>query len=293
MLESWSMSQTAPERRVLVVEDDEAERTALARVLREAGFDVALAEDGEQALLALEHHALPALVLLDLMMPRVTGWQVLQAMERTARLADIPVIVLTAFAARGGLPAGCRVLHKPFERDVLLAEVRALTQVPARAAADETTSEGEPSVRWPIGAPISPSGFRRRPGRVLVIDDEHLIGQALRRVLSTENEVVTVTEATEALARLNAGERYDVVLCDLGMPVMGGIEFHRRLALTLPDEADRIVFITGGALTPRAAAFFQRVPNLLMEKPLDVDGIRELIDRRNRATPSLVVNGPV
>jgi CheY-like chemotaxis protein len=113
---------------VLVVDDDEAERTALAAVLRDDGFDVALAEDGERALIALEHGAPPALVILDLLMPRMTGWQVLEAMERTARLADIPVIVVTAFAVRAGLPAGCRVLHKPFDRDVLLAEARALTR---------------------------------------------------------------------------------------------------------------------------------------------------------------------
>ncbi len=107
---------------------------ALARVLRDAGFSVGLAEDGEQALLTLEHNTPPALVLLDLMMPRVNGWQVLRAMERTARLADIPVIVLTAFAARGGLPVGCRVLHKPFERDVLLEEARAVTRTSAAAS---------------------------------------------------------------------------------------------------------------------------------------------------------------
>jgi DNA-binding response OmpR family regulator len=58
----------------------------------------------------------------------MSGWQVLQAMERTARLADIPVIVLTAFDAGVGLPAGCRILHKPLEREVLLAEARALTR---------------------------------------------------------------------------------------------------------------------------------------------------------------------
>jgi CheY-like chemotaxis protein len=282
------MSQQSPERRVLVVDDDEAERTALASVLRDAGFEVALAEDGEQALLALEHRAPPALVLLDLMMPRVNGWQVLEAMERNAGLADTPVIVLTAFAARGGLPAGCRVLHKPFEREVLVAAAYALTRVPA----GDVTSESPRSVRWPTGSRISPSGFRRRTARVLVIDDEHLIGHELRRVLSTENEVVTVTEVTEALSRLNAGERYDVVLCDLVMPFMDGIEFHRHLALTLPEEADRIVFVIDGVLTARIEAFLQRVPNLVMEKPLDVDGIRQLIDRRNCATPSRAVNGP-
>jgi CheY-like chemotaxis protein len=113
--------------RVLVVDDDEAERTAVGGVLLADGFAVVLADDGEQALVVLDYGAPPALVLLDLMMPRVTGWQVLDTMARTARLADIPVIVLTAFALRAGLPAGCRVLHKPFERDVLLAEARALT----------------------------------------------------------------------------------------------------------------------------------------------------------------------
>jgi DNA-binding response OmpR family regulator len=117
-------------RRVLVVDDDEAERSALANLMQEDGYDVVLAEDGEEALAVLDRGAPPALVLLDLMMPRVNGWQVLQAMERTTRLADIPVIVLTAFGARAGLPAGCRILHKPFEREVLLAEARALTRPP-------------------------------------------------------------------------------------------------------------------------------------------------------------------
>jgi CheY-like chemotaxis protein len=124
-------------------------------------------------------------------------------------------------------------------------------------------------------------------GRVLVIDDEHLVGVALSRVLYREYEVVSVTLAAEALARLNAGERFDIVLCDVRMPVMDGIEFHAQLSTTLPEEADRIVFITGGALSERAAAFFRRVQNLLMSKPLDVDGVRQLIDRRYRTTPAV------
>jgi CheY-like chemotaxis protein len=148
MLDVRVMSKQSLERRVLVVDDDEAERTALASVLREVGFEVALAEDGEQALLALEHRAPPALVLLDLMMPGVNGWQVLEAMERNAGLADIPVIVLTAFAARGGLPAGCRVLHKPFDREVLVAEALALTRMPAAdMTSEDLTVRLPPSTR--------------------------------------------------------------------------------------------------------------------------------------------------
>lgn len=128
-------------------------------------------------------------------------------------------------------------------------------------------------------------------GRILLIDDERLVGVALSRVLYRENEVVAVTQATEALERLNAGERFDVVLCDLRMPVMDGIEFHRQLSLTLPDEADRIVFVTGGDLSPDADAFFRRVHNLLMTKPLDLDGVRQLIERRHRSTPSVDTSG--
>ncbi len=128
-------------------------------------------------------------------------------------------------------------------------------------------------------------------GRILLVDDEHLVGMALSHVLYREYEVVAVTHATEALERLNAGERFDIVLCDLRMPVMDGIEFHEQLSLTLPEEADRIVFITGGELSPRAEAFFRRVHNLLMTKPLDLDGVRQLIERRYRAAPAVETSG--
>ncbi|HEX8790109.1 MAG TPA: response regulator [Polyangiaceae bacterium] len=133
-------------------------------------------------------------------------------------------------------------------------------------------------------APAGPSGTRVRPGRILVIDDEPLLGEALRRALSREHQVVVVSEAAEALSWFERGERFDVVLCDLMMPGMDGIDFHWGLSTTLPREAERIVFITGGAFTARVEAFFGRVSNLLLEKPVDIEGIRALIDRRVRAT---------
>lgn len=130
--------------------------------------------------------------------------------------------------------------------------------------------------------PPSSSGTRRRTGRVLVIDDEPLLGAAVQRALSRENEVVVASDAAGALRRLQAGERYDVVLCDLMMPAMDGIEFYRQLSSALPEEASRVVFVTGGALTARVESFFRSVPNLLLEKPIDVDGLCALIERRIR-----------
>jgi two-component system response regulator MprA len=111
----------------LVVDDDEAVRSAVADVLRNDGFDVALANDGDKALEAMQSGAPPALVLLDLMMPHVPGWQVLDTMKAIGRLAEVPVLVLTAFNAGLDLPLGCHVLHKPFEPELLVAHARALT----------------------------------------------------------------------------------------------------------------------------------------------------------------------
>jgi CheY-like chemotaxis protein len=131
--------------------------------------------------------------------------------------------------------------------------------------------------------PSRSSGTRcRRPGRVLVIDDEPAVLRQIAEMLSDAHEVVAVISAAQALERLLAGERYDVVLCDLMMPIMDGIELHRRLAASLPDEADRIVFFTGDALTARVDAFFAHVPNVLLEKPIDFEGLRGLVERRAR-----------
>jgi CheY-like chemotaxis protein len=117
-------------------------------------------------------------------------------------------------------------------------------------------------------------------GRVLVVDDEAALCTVLRRALSDEFEVVVTTDARVALARLLSGERFDVVLCDVTMPSMDGIEFYEALGATNAAEANRIVFMTGGTLTPREDAFFAQVSNLLLEKPFELEGLRALIERR-------------
>ncbi len=94
--------------------------------------------------------------------------------------------------------------------------------------------------------------------------------------------VVVVRDADEGLQKLQAGERYDVVLCDVRMPGIDGIAFHERLHAVLPHEASRIVFVTGGILDDRAEVFFRDAPNTLLEKPIDLDGLRALIERRVR-----------
>lgn len=112
--------------RVLVVDDDEAVRIVVEAVLRADGHDVATVGDGEAALGFLGHPPAPSLVLLDLMMPGLSGWEVLEAMARRPPLAKVPVLVLTGYDDVGGLPGRCHVLHKPIDADVLRMRVREL-----------------------------------------------------------------------------------------------------------------------------------------------------------------------
>jgi CheY-like chemotaxis protein len=128
----------------------------------------------------------------------------------------------------------------------------------------------------PKSAPKIRSAARRR---VLVVDDERLVGEAIARVLAEENDVVVETQAVEVLSRIARGERFDVILCDLMMPVMTGMDLYAELLRTHPTAVNRIVFMTGGAFTPRARAFLESVTNACLEKPLDMNKLRGLIAR--------------
>ncbi|HXI55692.1 MAG TPA: response regulator, partial [Polyangia bacterium] len=118
--------------------------------------------------------------------------------------------------------------------------------------------------------------------RVLIIDDEPMIVSALRRSLGAEYNVTGLIDGREALARLERGERFDVILCDLMMPDLNGMDFYDELSRVAPDQRDRMIFVTGGAFTPRSREFLERVPNPRVEKPIDFQNLRSLIKNATR-----------
>ena len=109
---------------VLVVDDDEAIREVIADVLREEGYRVTCAENGEQALREIRRDGGPDLVLLDLMMPVLSGWEVLEELGADEQLSRIPVLVVSAMAG----PATHEHLVKPIDLDRLLAAVERATR---------------------------------------------------------------------------------------------------------------------------------------------------------------------
>jgi CheY-like chemotaxis protein len=126
------------------------------------------------------------------------------------------------------------------------------------------------------------AGKALRPGRVLVIDDEAIVTRVVERTLSSEHEVVALHGAREALERITAGERFDVILCDLMMPEMTGMDFHTELMASAPEQATAIIFLTGGAFSPRARDFLAVVRNPRLEKPFDTVHMRALINDKIR-----------
>jgi signal transduction histidine kinase len=118
---------------------------------------------------------------------------------------------------------------------------------------------------------------KSRRGRVLVVDDEPLIGRVLRAALKSEHEIVVVERAAAALALLNQGDKFDVVLCDLMMPDLSGPEFYEKVNDRWPQLAGRVVFMTGGAFTPRAVEFMKCVPTSVLAKPFDLDELKRVV----------------
>jgi signal transduction histidine kinase len=118
------------------------------------------------------------------------------------------------------------------------------------------------------------AGVRRQ---VLIVDDEPMLAAALKRRLSRVHEVVTTVHARQALELL-AIRSFDVILCDLMMPEMTGEGLHAEIERRHPALAKRMIFLSGGASTPELRAFIERFPTRRLDKPVDFDALRTLID---------------
>ncbi|HSN15784.1 MAG TPA: ATP-binding protein, partial [Anaeromyxobacteraceae bacterium] len=104
--------------------------------------------------------------------------------------------------------------------------------------------------------------------RILVIDDDPLSGASLVRLLSPPHRVMTTTSARGALDRIREGHAFDVILCDLMMPEMSGMDFYAALQAQAPEQARRVVFVTAGGFTARARAFLEEAHAPWVEKPI-------------------------
>jgi PAS domain S-box-containing protein len=132
---------------------------------------------------------------------------------------------------------------------------------------------------------LEPAPIAGRRGRILVVDDEEVVARTALRVLSKEHEVVVIADAKEALARCAGGEQFDLILCDLMMPDMTGMDLHRELSSVAPEQANRMIFLTGGAFTEKARLFLSETAKEYIEKPFAPANLRAIV-RRHLQSPN-------
>ena len=123
--------------------------------------------------------------------------------------------------------------------------------------------------------PASP----RHLGRVLVVDDDRLVSEAVELMLSEEHKVQLANGAEQALQLLRAGEPFDAVVCDLMMPGMSGIELFHEIETEFPGLAPRVLFATGGAFSRPAQSFVERMGARVINKPFSSEELRAKVHK--------------
>jgi adenylate cyclase len=205
--------------RVLVIDDDATVRNLMRRFLSREGFDVVTAGGGQEGLeFARELH--PSVITLDVFMPDMDGWSVLQAIKQDPELNRIPVIMMTiSDEKQKGFTLGASgYLTKPVDR-AQLAQLLDRFKIPAATP------------------------------RALVVEDDPSAREMMRRLLIGEGwEVSMSANGREALERLTA-ERPNLVLLDLMMPEMDGFEFLVEFRKNPKFAATPVIVVTGADLT--------------------------------------------
>jgi PAS domain S-box-containing protein len=117
----------------------------------------------------------------------------------------------------------------------------------------------------------------RKRGRVLVIDDEEAMGLLLEHGLSKEHATTSLTSPRDALEQIQAGERFDAILCDVMMPDLGGPELYALVQQIAPEQAARIIFMTGAAFSSADRAFLERTAHPTLRKPFVLQAVRDAV----------------
>jgi len=137
-----------------------------------------------------------------------------------------------------------------------------------------------------IAPPSSPRSHvaSARAARILVVDDELSLARAVAMLLERYGEVVVESSGERALERLEAGETFDIVLCDIVMPLMSGFELFRYIEGNRPELADKVVFMSGGRLGEAERAHADRHPDRWLSKPFDAESLEACVARVLRRT---------
>jgi signal transduction histidine kinase len=168
---------------------------------------------------------------------------------------------------RQGTGLGLSIVHRIVRDLAGVIEVRSSQGRGSLFRVTLPVAPPDAAVAPPIAAmaPVTEPSLR---ARVFVIDDEPMIARLVVRALGA-HDVSPFTQARDALAALRGGDTPDLLLCDIEMPGLSGMELYEQVVSDRPELGERFVFLTGGAFTERALAFVSRPGIRVVQKPTD------------------------
>lgn len=208
---------------ILIAEDDKDIRDEVAQLLQREGFTVTLAVNGVEAARHLKGGGTRIdLVVLDLMMPERSGWELLVELRAQTFLARVPVIITSALASPPQRLGAQAYLQKPFDPAILVRTIRSLLEASATPRAKPTSVPPLPTSR--------PSAVRR-PVKVLVAEDDDDIRDGIVELLRAHDiDTTSARDGLEAMEILQtSNSRVDLLVLDLMMPRCSGWELLSQL----------------------------------------------------------------
>jgi CheY-like chemotaxis protein/HAMP domain-containing protein len=314
-----SRANSAPQfagMKVLVVDDDPRNIFAMTALLGQSQAEVIAAESGADAIATLQRVPGIDLVLMDIMMPIMDGYETMRAIRALDRFTTLPIIAVTGKAMAGErqrcLDAGAtEYVPKPVDPILFLASVqRWVPTVAAIATPLVTAAPDRPGVlsgRDDRGADdTDQTGQRpRKSGRadssiagvkVLVVDDDIRNIFALAALLERGHADVTVVESgAEAIAVLTRTPDVDIVLMDIMMPIMDGYDTIRALRAMDQFSSLPIIAVTGKAVAGERQRCLDAGATDYVPKPVDtaelLAALRPWLPTHARPGDPLVVSG--
>jgi two-component system cell cycle response regulator len=212
--------------RVLLIEDNQDNRDLMVYLFQAFGYDPLIARDGEEGLTAARRDR-PDLIVCDIQIPCLDGYEVARQLKRDGQLRSIPLIAVTAYAMVGDrdkmLAAGFDgYIAKPINAETFVDEIEEFLTVPLRSPEPRPAPVATP----PAAAEALPKLSR---GKVLVVDNLPSKRYLLRSILEpSQYEVLEADGVDEALA-LARQTRPDLILTDVHMPEKSGFDLVREL----------------------------------------------------------------
>jgi CheY-like chemotaxis protein len=232
-------AQFLKDKVALVVDDNETNRRILETMLKQWGLHTLMADSGAKALAALDHSASAgqaiALIISDLHMPEMDGFEFIQAVRRHATFANVPAFLLTSSASPGDqqradeLKVAARLL-KPVKQSLLLdniMRVLSITTIRSQTGAASATAAALASAA--PAAPATPSDVPTQPLNVLLAEDNPVNVKFALKLLERAGHKTTVANNGRQAVDLSAANQFDIVLMDVQMPEMDGLDATRAI----------------------------------------------------------------